>query len=83
VPPGGDSDSTATPPPPPCFPLDLWNQRLTGGLSLQNIDNKDFGYKFFEMNILRLRGAMFGGFQTKKQKGCACAASFPDYLIPL
>jgi hypothetical protein len=76
VPPGGDSDSTATHPLPPCFPLDLWNQRLTGGLSLQNIDNKDFGYKFFEMNILRLRGQCSAVVSSKSKRAARAQPRF-------
>jgi hypothetical protein len=32
---------------------DLWNQRVAGGLRLQNIDSKDLVCKFFGLKILR------------------------------
>src|SRR5215469_18114116 len=42
--------------------MDLWNQWVTGGAWLQNIDFKEFVCKFFVLNIL----PPFGRYSPKK-----------------
>jgi hypothetical protein len=48
--------------------VDLWNQWVTAGIWLQNIDSRDFACKFFGMKNLRATKADPYDLQQEKQR---------------